>query len=123
MKRILIVDDDQNIGDMLEEVLVKENYGVLRAYSGTEVMLLLSEVKPDLILLDLMLPGLSGEEVLPKIKDIPVIVISAKVDIDHNVDILLGGAVDYITKPFSVKELLARINVALRNSAARPGMF
>lgn len=121
MKRILIVDDDQHIGDMLEEVLVKENYGVLRAYSGTEAMLLLSEVKPDLILLDLMLPGLSGEEVLPKIKDIPVIVISAKVDIDHKVDILLGGAVDYITKPFSVKELLARINVALRNSAARPG--
>lgn len=121
LKRILIVDDDQHIGDMLEEVLVKENYGVLRAYSGTEAMRLLSEVKPDLILLDLMLPGLSGEEVLPKIKDIPMIVISAKVDIDHKVDILLGGAVDYITKPFSVKELLARINVVLRNSAARTG--
>lgn len=115
MKNILIIDDDIHIGNMLDEVLSKEGYKVLRAYSGTEALLLLSTSKPNLVLLDLMLPGLSGEEVLPKIKGIPVIVVSAKVDIDSKVDLLLGGAVDYITKPFETKELLARIAVALRN--------
>ena len=114
MKTILIVDDDLHIGNMVEEVLTKEGYGVLRAYSGTEAVLLLSQEKPDLVLLDLMLPGLSGEEVLPKIKGIPVIVVSAKVDVDNKVDLLLGGAADYITKPFHTKELLARIAVQLR---------
>lgn len=118
MKTILIVDDDLHIGNMVEEVLKKEDYGVLRAYSGTEAVLLLSQQKPDLVLLDLMLPGLSGEEVLPKIKGIPVIVVSAKVDIDNKVDLLLGGAADYITKPFHTKELLARIAVQLRKGKA-----
>lgn len=115
MKNILIIDDDIHIGNMLDEVLSKEGYKVLRAYSGTEALLLLSTSNPNLVLLDLMLPGLSGEEVLPKIKEIPVIIVSAKVDIDNKVDLLLGGAVDYITKPFETKELLARIAVALRN--------
>ena len=115
MKHILVIDDDMHIGNMLEEVLIKEGYKVSRAYSGTEAVLLLSNMKPDIILLDLMLPGLSGEEVLPNIKGIPVIVVSAKVDIDNKVDLLLGGAVDYVTKPFDIKELLARITVALRN--------
>lgn len=114
MKHILIVDDDIYIGNMLEEVLTKEGYKVSRTYSGTETVMLLSIEKPDLVLLDLMLPGLSGEEVLSKIKGIPVIVISAKVDIDNKVELLLSGATDYITKPFNTKELLARITVALR---------
>ncbi len=118
MKNILIIDDDVYIGNMIEEVLKIEGYAVMRAYSGTEALLVLSNNKPDLILLDLMLPGLSGEEVLAKIKDIPVIVISAKLDIDNKVDVLLGGAVDYITKPFNIKELLARISVQLRKSVA-----
>lgn len=117
MKTILIIDDDIHIGNMLEEALSKEGYGVSRAYSGTEALLVLSDFRPDLILLDLMLPGLNGEEVLPQIKGIPVIVVSAKVDIDNKVDLLLGGAVDYVTKPFSTKELLARIAVQLRNTA------
>lgn len=116
MKTILIIDDDIHIGDMLQEVLIKEGYGVLRAYSGTEALLVLAQQKPDLILLDLMLPGLSGEEVLPKIKEIPVIVVSAKVDVTDKVELLLGGAADYITKPFDVKELLARITVQLRKA-------
>ena len=113
-RTIAIVDDDIHIGNMVEEVLEGEGYEVLRAYSGTEALLLLSNRKPDLILLDLMMPGLSGEEVLPKISGIPVIVVSAKVGIDDKVNLLLGGAADYITKPFDIKELLARIQVQLR---------
>lgn len=118
MKNILIIDDDIYIGNVLEETLMKEGYGITRAYSGTEALLVLSRTKVDLVLLDLMLPGLDGEEVLPKIKGIPVIIVSAKVDIDNKVDLLLGGAADYVTKPFDTKELLARITVALRNAAA-----
>ncbi len=116
MKRILIVDDDIHIGNVLEETLSKEGYQIFRAYSGTEALFVLSKTKPDLVLLDLMLPGLNGEDVLPQIKGIPIIVVSAKVDIDNKVDALLGGAVDYVTKPFNMKELLARICVHLRNS-------
>ena len=116
MKKILIIEDDTHIGNVLEETLTKEKYIVIRAYSGTEALLILSQSNPDLILLDLMLPGLDGEDVLPKIKTIPVIVISAKADVDHKVDLLLGGAVDYVTKPFHMKELLARISVHLRNA-------
>ncbi len=115
-KKILIIDDDLHIGNVLEEVLMKEGYGVLRAYSGTEALLVLAQTKPDLILLDLMLPGLNGEEVLPRIQGIPVIVVSAKVDVDSKVNLLLGGAVDYVTKPFHTKELLARIAIHLRNA-------
>lgn len=116
MKRILIIDDDIHIGNVLEETLSKEGYQIFRAYSGTEALFVLSKSKPDLVLLDLMLPGLNGEDVLPQIKGIPIIVVSAKVDIDNKVDVLLGGAVDYVTKPFNMKELLARISVHLRNS-------
>ena len=114
MKNILVIDDDLHIGNVLEETLTNEGYDVIRAYSGTEAVLLLSQVKPDLVLLDLMLPGLSGEEVLPHIKGIPVIIMSAKVDVDNKVALLLGGAVDYMTKPFYTRELLARIAVHLR---------
>ena len=114
MKTIAIIDDDIHIGDMLTEVLTKEGYAVLRSYSGTEALYLLSQNRPDLVLLDLMLPGLSGEEVLPHIGNIPVIVLSAKVDVLDKVNLLLSGAVDYMTKPFDIKELLARITVQLR---------
>lgn len=106
MKQIAIIDDDMAIGTMLEEVLTQEGYGVLRAYSGTEALYLLEQYKPDLVLLDLMLPGLSGEELLPKIQGIPVIVLSAKAQVQDKVDLLLGGAADYLTKPFDVRELL-----------------
>lgn len=114
MKKILIIDDDLHIGNVLEEILTDEGYSITRAYSGTEALFVLSQRKPDLVLLDLMLPGLSGEEVLPHIKGIPVIVMSAKAGVDNKVELLLGGAVDYITKPFDMKELLARIAVHLR---------
>ena len=118
MKTILIVDDDVCIGDMLQEVLVKEGYRAARAYSGTEALLYLSGNRPDLILLDLMLPGLSGEELLPLIDGIPVIVVSARSETADKVDLLLSGADDYITKPFDTDELLARIAVQLRRPAA-----
>lgn len=113
---IAVIDDEIYIGNMLEELLRREGYGVLRAYSGTEALLLLSQQKPDLVLLDLMLPGLSGEEVLPKLRGLPVIVVSAKVDVQDKVKLLLGGAADYITKPFDTAELLARIAVQLRKA-------
>lgn len=116
MKTIAIIDDDVQIGNVLEEILHQEGYATLRAYSGTEALYLLSQNRPDLILLDLMMPGLSGEEVLPHVKGIPVIVLSAKVDVQDKVSLLLGGAADYVTKPFDTKELLARITVQLRNT-------
>ena len=114
MPNILIIDDDASISEMLSEALENEGYSVTKAYSGTEAVMILSQSQPDLILLDLMLPGMSGEELLPKIKDIPVIVVSAKADISDKVGLLLGGAADYITKPFDISELLARITVQLR---------
>jgi DNA-binding response OmpR family regulator len=120
MKHIFIVDDDIHIGNMLEEVLQREGYKVSRAYSGTEALLVLSSQTPDLILLDLMLPGLNGEEVLPKIQGIPVIILSAKSETAHKVQLLLDGACDYITKPFDLTELLARITVQLRNASSQP---
>lgn len=115
MTSILIIDDDVHINTLLEEALKGEGYTVYKAFSGTEALLVLSKQKPDLILLDLMLPGLSGEELLPQIKDIPVIVVSAKIDPSDKVNLLLGGAADYVTKPFDMQELLARITVRLRN--------
>lgn len=115
MKSIMIVDDDEYIGNMLEEALTREGFSISRAYSGTEALLLLASQRPDLVLLDLMLPGLNGEEVLPKLKGIPVIVVSAKAAVNDKVQLLLGGAADYITKPFHIEELLARIAVQLRS--------
>lgn len=121
MKNILIIDDDIYIGDALAEALTIEGYRVTRAYSGTEALLTLSHTIPDLILLDLMLPGLSGEELLPRLKkgensqEIPIIVVSSKSDVPDKVKLLLNGAADYITKPFDMKELLARIVVQLRS--------
>lgn len=118
MKNIMLVEDDEYIGNMLAEALDAQGYRTTRAYSGTEAVLLLERAKPDLILLDLMLPGLSGEEVLAKTDGIPVIVVSAKTDVDNKVKLLLDGAADYMTKPFEIKELMARIKIQLRNENA-----
>jgi len=117
-ERVLIIDDDIQIGDLEQEILEGEGYRCSRAFSGTEALLLLEKNQPELVLLDLMLPGLSGEEVLKRISDIPVIVVSAKAGMDDKVSLLLGGAADYITKPFHVQELLARVKVALRKKTA-----
>ncbi len=119
MKKILVIEDDIYIGNMVEEALRKNGYGVSRAYSGTEALLVIKDAVPDLILLDLMLPGITGEELLPQIMNIPVIVVSAKTDIIDKVELLSGGAVDYITKPFDIRELLARIEVQLRKPSIK----
>lgn len=116
MQTILIIDDDVTIGNLEQEVLERAGYAVQRAYSGTEALLLLKESRPALVLLDLMLPGLPGEDILPRIQGIPVIVVSAKATVEDKVDLLLGGAADYLTKPFDTKELLARITVRLREN-------
>lgn len=114
MYTIMIIDDDEAIGNLEQEVLERAGYAVQRAFSGTEALLLLKQKRPDMILLDLMLPGVSGEDLLPQISGTPVIVVSAKADVDDKVGLLLGGAVDYLTKPFDTKELLARVAIRLR---------
>lgn len=114
MKKILVVEDDMDIHNLIKNVLEKERYEVISAYSGTEAILLSEKNSMDLILLDLMLPGLSGEEVIERIKNIPIIVISAKISSEDKVNVLTIGANDYITKPFDTNELLARIKVQLR---------
>lgn len=114
MSKILIIEDDISIHNVLEELLKQKDYEIFNAYSGTEALLLLEKERYDLILLDLMLSGLSGEEIIKRVKDTPIIVLSAKVSSDDKVACLLSGASDYVTKPFDSKELLARIEVQLR---------
>lgn len=114
MSRILIVEDDIEIGNLEQEVLEAEGFTCSRAYSGTEAVLFLKNETPDLIILDLMLPGMSGEDLLEHIKDIRVIAVSAKGSVDDRVSVLMGGAADFIVKPFSPKELVARVRVQLR---------
>lgn len=114
MKKILIAEDDIDIHNLIKDILKKEKYDVISAYSGTEALLAIEENNIDLILLDLMLPELSGEAIINKIKDVPIIVISAKISPEDKVNALLNGANDYLTKPFNTNELLARIKVQLR---------
>jgi len=114
MKTILVVEDDIDVHNLIQESLKKEQYKVLNAYSGTESLMILEKEKVDLILLDLMLPGLNGEEIVKRVKGTPIIVISAKISPEDKVSVLLDGANDYITKPFNKNELLARIKVQLR---------
>lgn len=115
MFKILIVEDDVSIHNLLEELLMQENYLLSNAYSGTEALMLLEKERFDLILLDLMLPAITGEEIIKRVKDTPIIVLSAKVSYDDKVKCLLDGASDYVTKPFNNEELLARIKVQLRD--------
>lgn len=120
-KTILIVEDDKNISDLLQLYLKKEGYEVVAAYDGGEGVTLFSQVKPDLVLLDLMLPVLDGWGVCRAIRQqgqTPVIMLTAKGELDDKVTGLKVGADDYITKPFEMREVLARIEAVLRRGAA-----
>lgn len=119
-QNILIVEDDTNINNLLKEALEKAGFSCEQAFSGTEAKLLIEMKSYALVLLDLMLPGIGGEEVLSVVRsrgNTPVIVLTAKDSLDEKVDVLSGGADDYITKPFEIKEIIARIGVQLRHSA------
>ncbi|WP_245805770.1 response regulator transcription factor [Bacillus alkalicellulosilyticus] len=119
-KKVLLVEDDPEINKLLSLILTKSGLDTIVAYSGTEGLLQLQNHTFDLMLLDLMLPGKSGEEVIKQVREessIPIIVISAKVDIDSKVHVLKMGADDYITKPFDQKEVMARVEVQLRKSS------
>lgn len=120
MAKILVAEDDKQIGDMIAFKLTNGGHQVIRAEDGEQAVTLAALELPDLILLDAMMPGLSGFEVLRRLKSdsalraVPVIMVTAK---GHERDVLSGlrgGAVDYVVKPFSLKELAARVDLALR---------
>jgi DNA-binding response OmpR family regulator len=120
MAKILVVEDEKQIADMISFKLSNAGHKVVRAPDGEQAMIVANRELPDLILLDVMMPGLGGVEVLRRLKNdsalraVPVIMVSAK---GHERDVLSGlrgGAIDYIVKPFSLKELSARVELALR---------
>lgn len=123
MKKILVVDDEKPISDIIQFNLVKEGFEVVTAFDGEEAINQFANEKPDLILLDLMLPKVDGLEVCRQIRktsDVPIIMLTAK---DSEIDKVLGlelGADDYITKPFSNRELVARVKANLRRVNAAP---
>ena len=118
-KTILVVDDEKPIVDILTYNLQKEGYSTLEANDGEEAIKIATEKKPDLILLDIMLPKVDGLTVCKKLRhtlNVPILILSAK---DEEIDKILGlelGADDYITKPFSVRELMARVKANLRKA-------
>ena len=124
-KKILIIDDEKDIVDLISYNLEKEGFATIKAYDGEDALKLVKAKRPDLIILDLMLPGMRGLEVCkfirknPETETLPIIMLTAKVD---QVDKILGlemGADDYITKPFNVRELIARIHAVMRRAEVR----
>ena len=124
MNRILIIEDDTDINNMMAEALQKAGYECTQAFSGTEGLLYIERDAFSLAVLDLMLPGMNGEKLLPQIKEkqnIPVIVVSAKDSIDSKVGLLTSGAEDYLTKPFDIQEFIARVGVQIRRFSGQGG--
>lgn len=125
---ILITEDDNDINNMLAELLSLHGYRTIQAFSGTEALLHIKQQPPAAVILDLMLPGMAGEEVLTQIKSASpqtaVVVASAKEDVTTRISLLRAGADDYLTKPFDTEELLARLEAVLRRSKgqARAGL-
>lgn len=124
--RILVVEDDTDINHLITAVLERHNYEIIQAFSGTEALLRLETEEYQLVILDLMLPGMNGEELLKIIreklhKEVPVLVLSAKASISDKVLLLLCGADDYMTKPFEPEELSARAFACLRRGARETG--
>ncbi len=124
-EKILVVDDERKITDVLKAYLDRENYNVLTAHDGQEALRLARTEEPDLVILDLMLPGLSGEEVLRRLRReesrVPVIMLTAKTALEEKVYGLSIGADDYVVKPFSPQEVVARVRTILRRSEPGQG--
>ena len=119
MQRILVIEDDTDINRLLCRILAKAGYETTAAYSGTEAQLRLERETPDMIMLDLMLPGISGEEIIKMARtemglQIPILVLSARTALKNKVETITLGADDYITKPFEPEELLACVRSLLR---------
>lgn len=115
--RVLIVEDDENINNLLREALTKHGLNCTQAFSGTEGLIVFKGDKFDLVLLDLMMPGMDGQTLTQRIREVsqvPIIIVSAKSNVDSKVDLLTTGADDFIGKPFELKELIARVDVQLR---------
>ena len=126
MAHILVVEDDADISRLLCRILSKGGYEAVPAYSGTEAKLRLEMSEPDLILLDLMLPGVNGEKIISYVRDelkksIPIIVLSAKNALENKLETMKSGADDYITKPFEPEEVLVRVMAVLRRSGQGNG--
>ena len=120
---VLIVEDDRNIAELLQLYLEKEGYAVAMACDGKEGLAMFRAIKPDLMLLDVMMPGMDGWTLCKTIRgesNLPIIMLTAKAETDDKVTGLKSGADDYITKPFEMKEVLARIEAVLRRSDCTP---
>jgi two-component system alkaline phosphatase synthesis response regulator PhoP len=124
-KRILVVDDEKDLVDLISYNLQRNGFDILAAYNGNEAIEVAQREQPDLVILDLMLPGIDGTEVARRLKadsrtaQIPIIMLTAK---SEETDVVVGltlGADDYVTKPFSVKILLARLNTVLRRAESQ----
>ncbi|MBQ9947059.1 MAG: response regulator transcription factor [Oscillospiraceae bacterium] len=119
MNAILIIEDDTHINELIATALEKQGYYCRQAFSGTEGLLYAKSEQFSLVIMDLMLPGMNGEQLLPELKKLlsaPVIVISAKDSLDSKIELLQAGADDYLTKPFELPELVARVGVQLRRT-------
>lgn len=120
--KILIIEDDADINNLIYKILIRHNYNAVQSFSGTEACLRLDMEQFDLMILDLMLPGMNGEALLHTLRndkklDIPVLILSARSSLQDKVQLLTEGADDYMTKPFEPEELLARILAALRRAS------
>lgn len=124
-RTILIVEDDPDINALLTKIMEREGYGVIRAFSGTEALLQLERSAVDLVLLDMMLPGMDGPTLIASLRherglDVPIVVVSAKAGLSDKVDMLALGADDYIVKPFQPEEVAARVQAVLRRTRRSP---
>lgn len=121
--KILIVDDDKNICDLLRIYLEKEGYSTIISYNGEEAMVKFNELNPNIVLLDIMLPGMDGWQIcreIRKVSPVPILILTAKGEVFDKVLGLELGADDYIVKPFDTKEVLARIKAVTRRTSLMP---